>query len=86
MVIPKKPFPKILDYKITTMLKCFFSTITRYIENSMFKDTLLLKILRTWIKIRAVVLSSKNENQQKCLENCYYQKIQPHTSKNIEPK
>ena len=34
------------------MLK-FFSTITRHICNSILKDTLRLKILWTWIKIRA---------------------------------
>ena len=30
-----------------------FLTITRYINNNILKDTLQLKILRTWIKIRA---------------------------------
>ena len=30
-----------------------FSTIARYIDNSVLKDTLKLKILRKWIKIRA---------------------------------
>ena len=56
----KKAIPKDTRLQDYNYVKVFFPTITRYIENSMFKDTLLLEILRTWIKIRAVVLSSKN--------------------------
>ena len=56
----KKAIPKDTRLQDYNYVKVFFPTITRYIEKSMFKDTLLLEILRTWIKIRAVVLSSKN--------------------------
>ena len=41
--------------KVFWSLLChsFFSTITRYISNSILRDTLQLKILQTWIKIYA---------------------------------
>ena len=37
----------------SVILKVSFSTIARHINISILKDTLKLKILRTWIKIRA---------------------------------
>ena len=41
--------------KVTWSQLCwgFFSTVTKHIDNSILKDTLKLKILWTWIKIRA---------------------------------
>ena len=33
-------------------VQSFFSTVTRHIDQRILKDTLQLKILRTWIKIR----------------------------------
>ena len=48
-------FSKVLIRKLLhhSYEKSFFSTITRHINNSILKDTLRLKILWTWIKIRA---------------------------------
>ena len=40
---------KVLDHSYT---QSSFSTTARYIDSSIFKDSLQLKILRTWIKIR----------------------------------
>ena len=40
----------LLDYNY---VQSSFSTITRYIKNSILKETLQLKILRIWIKLRA---------------------------------
>ena len=44
------PFWKLLDHNY---VQSSFSRITRHIGNSVLKDTLLLKILQTWIKISA---------------------------------
>ena len=48
-------FSKVLIRKLLhhSYEKSFFSTITRHINNSILKDTLRLKILWTWINIRA---------------------------------
>ena len=34
-------------------VQTYWSTITRHIDNTVSKDTLLLKILQTWVNIRA---------------------------------
>ena len=48
VVFPRAPFWKFLD---RSFVQSSFSTIIRHIDNSILKDTLQLKILRTWIKI-----------------------------------
>ena len=60
----------------TTLRKVTFSTIARHIENSILKDTLELKILRTCINLRAnnslkVEVALKT---WRCLENYHLQK------------
>ena len=50
VIFLKVPFWKLLDHNY---IQSSFSTIARYIDNSILKETLKLKILRTWIKIHA---------------------------------
>ena len=50
VVFSKVPFWKLLDH---SYIQSSFSIIVKHIDNSILKDTLQLKILRTWIKIRS---------------------------------
>ena len=50
VVIPKVPFWKLFDH---SYVQSSLSIITKHIDNSILKDTLPLKILRTRIKIRS---------------------------------
>ena len=50
VIFSKMPFWKLLGHNY---IQSSFSTISRCIDNSILKDTLQLKILRTWIKICA---------------------------------
>ena len=49
VVFSKVPFWKVLDH---SYVQSSFSKITRDIDNIILKETLQLKILQTWIKIR----------------------------------
>ena len=48
VIFSQMPFWKLLDH---SYVQSFFSIITRHINYNILKGTLLLKILRTWIKI-----------------------------------
>ena len=50
VVFSKVPFWKLLDH---SYIQSSFSIMVKHIDNSILKDTLQLKILRTWIKIRS---------------------------------
>ena len=50
LIFLKVLFWKLLDHNY---IQSFFSTIVRDIDNSILKDTLQLKNLRTWVKIHA---------------------------------
>ena len=48
--------PKVLDH---SYVQSSFATITRHFDNGIWKDTLQLKVLRTWIAIWASFFLSK---------------------------
>ena len=50
VVFSKVPYWMLLDH---SYIQSSFSIIVKHIDNSILKDTLQLKILRTWIKIRS---------------------------------
>ena len=68
---------KVIDHNY---VQSSFLTITKHIDNSILKDTLQFRILRSWIKIRAnsfikIWVHTWNENYLKrCLENYHLQK------------
>ena len=73
---------KVIDHNY---VQSSFLTITKHIDNSILKDTLQFRILRSWIKIRAnsfikIWVHTWNENYLKrCLENYHLQKnTNPH--------
>ena len=73
----------------TQLCWSFFSTIPKYINNSILKDTLQLKILRTWIKISAdsfikiLVNIIKRKTTKVPWKLSFAKKMRPRTTKNI---
>ena len=61
-VFSKVLFWKLLDH---SYIQSSFSAITRHINNNVLKDTLQLRILRTWINIRANSFTNKNDQLHK---------------------
>ena len=89
IIFSKVPFGKLHNHNF---VQRFFPTITRHFNKSILKDILQLKILQTWIKIRANFFiktlvnimnwKSRNVSLKLSLAN----KKWPCISKNIAPK
>ena len=87
-------FSKVLFWKLHNhnFVQSFFPTITRHFDKSILKDILQLKILQTWIKIRANffiktlvnIMNWKSRNVS--LKLSLAKKMWPRISKNIAPK
>ena len=89
IIFSKVPFWKLHNHNF---VQSFFPTITRHFDKSILKDILQLKILQTWIKIRANffiktlvnIMNWKSRNVS--LKLSLAKKMWPRISKNIAPK
>ena len=81
VVFSKVPFWKVLDH---SYVQSSLSKITRYIDNSNLKETLQLKILQTWIKIRVNTFIKTWVNIMK--QKRYLENYQLHKNPNLHFK